>query len=44
MAQNRIEALDEARQAVEQIVLPCSQPIELMPRTLEVLEAQVGAL
>ncbi len=41
VAQNRIEALDEARHAVEEIVLPCGQPIELLPRTLEVLEAQV---
>eukprot|EP00884_Botryococcus_braunii_P022841 jgi/Botrbrau1/9240/Bobra.180_1s0002.1 len=41
VAQNRMEALDEARHAVEEIVLPCGQPIELLPRTLEVLEAQV---
>lgn len=40
-ARNRQDALDEARQAVEEIVLPCGQAIELLPRTLEVLEAQV---
>lgn len=37
------EALEEAVQAIEAIVLPLQQPVELLPRAVSVLEAQVGA-
>lgn len=35
------DALDEALIAVEQIVIPRQQPIELLPRTAELLDMQV---
>ena len=35
------DAVDEARIAVEQIVIPRQQPIELLPRTQQLLEIQV---
>ena len=40
-AESHSEALEEARIAVESIVLPRQQPIELMPRAEDVVEAQV---
>lgn len=36
------DALDEALVAVEQIVIPRQQPIELLPQTAELLEVQVS--
>eukprot|EP00891_Asterochloris_glomerata_P001828 jgi/Astpho2/1828/e_gw1.00038.58.1_t len=39
-AESHSEALEEARIAVESIVLPRQQPIELMPRAEDVVEAQ----
>ncbi len=41
VAENRKDALEEARLAVEEIVLPCGQAIELLPRAPDVLQAQV---
>ena len=35
------DALDEALIAVEQVVIPRQQPIELLPRTAELLDMQV---
>lgn len=35
------DALDEALIAVEQVVIPRQQPIELLPRTPELLDMQV---
>ena len=37
---DEIEALEEARLAVEQIVIPKSQPVELLPRTAKVRKMQ----
>ncbi|KAK9824105.1 hypothetical protein WJX72_007767 [[Myrmecia] bisecta] len=42
VAQNSTDALEEARLAMEQIVLPRGQPIELLPRAAEVLEMQIA--
>ncbi len=39
-AQDEIEALEEARLAVEQIVLPKGQPVELLPRSAKVRKMQ----
>ena len=36
------DAMDEALVAVEQIVIPRQQPIELLPRTPELLDMQVS--
>lgn len=36
------DAVDEARIAAEQIVIPRQQPIELLPRTQRLLDAQVN--
>ena len=36
------DAMDEALIAVEQVVLLRQQPIELLPRTPELLDMQVG--
>lgn len=36
------DALDEALIAVEQVVIPRQQPIELLPRTAELLDMQVA--
>ena len=35
-------AMDEAIIAIEQVVIPRNQPIELLPRPAEILEMQVG--
>ena len=43
VAENRSEALEEARLAVEQIVLRRKQPIELLPRSPDVILLQVRA-
>jgi predicted RNA-binding protein Jag len=37
---DEIEALEEARLAVEQIVIPKGQPVELLPRTAIVRKMQ----
>jgi len=37
---DEIEALEEARLAVEQIVLPRKQPVELLPRSAKVRKMQ----
>ena len=44
VAENRSEALEEARLAVEQIVLRRKQPIELLPRSPDVIQLQVRAV
>ena len=44
VAENRSEALEEARLAVEQIVLRRRQPIELLPRSPDVILLQVRAV
>lgn len=36
------DAMDEALIAVEQVVIPRHQPIELLPRTPELLDMQVS--
>lgn len=36
--------LDEALIAVERVVVPRKQPIELLPRTPELLDLQVGVV
>lgn len=41
-AENQHDALEEARLAVEEIVLPRSQVIELLPRSRTVIELQVS--
>jgi hypothetical protein len=38
--ENELEALEEARLAVEQIVLPKGQPVELLPRSSKVRKMQ----
>ncbi|MGF1514055.1 MAG: R3H domain-containing nucleic acid-binding protein [Elainellaceae cyanobacterium] len=38
--EDEIEALEEARLAVEQIVLPNGQPVELLPRSAEIRKMQ----
>jgi predicted RNA-binding protein Jag len=38
--EDEIEALEEARLAVEQIVLPKGQPVELLPRSPKVRKMQ----
>ncbi|NET31834.1 MAG: AAA family ATPase [Cyanothece sp. SIO1E1] len=38
--ENEIEALEEARLAVEQIVIPKGQPVELLPRSAKVRKMQ----
>ncbi|KAI7843577.1 hypothetical protein COHA_002819 [Chlorella ohadii] len=40
-AANQRDALEEARLAVEQIVIPQSQPVELLPRDADTIELQV---
>ena len=35
------DAVDEAQMAVEQIVIPTQQPIELLPQTPELIDVQV---
>jgi predicted RNA-binding protein Jag len=37
---DEIEALEEARLAVEQIVIPKGQPVELLPRSSQVRKMQ----
>jgi predicted RNA-binding protein Jag len=37
---DEIEALEEARLAVEQIVIPTGQPVELLPRSAKVRKMQ----
>jgi hypothetical protein len=37
---SEIDALEEARRAVEQIVLPLGQPVELLPRSAKVRKMQ----
>jgi hypothetical protein len=39
-SEDEIEALEEARLAVEQIVIPKSQPVELLPRSPKVRKMQ----
>lgn len=41
-ARNETEALEEARQAIEKIVLPTMKPIELLPRVKEVVAKQAA--
>lgn len=43
-ARNEAEALEEARLAVEKIVLPSNKPIELLPRAQEILEKQAALI
>lgn len=43
VADNKADALEEARLAVEEIVIPRQQPIELLPRSPSVLELQVAS-
>lgn len=43
-ARNEAGALDEAREAVEQIVKETGNPVELLPRAPKVLEAQKAML
>jgi predicted RNA-binding protein Jag len=38
--EDEIEALEEARLAVEQIVIPKGQPVELLPRSAKVRKMQ----
>lgn len=38
---NEAEALEEAQQALEKVVLPTRQPIELLPRTKEIILQQI---
>ncbi len=42
VVENTAEALEEARLAVEDIVLTRKQAVELLPRTPSVIEHQVG--
>jgi hypothetical protein len=37
---NQIEALEEVRLAVERVVIPLSQPVDLLPRSAQVREIQ----
>jgi predicted RNA-binding protein Jag len=37
---DEIEALEEARLAVEQIVIPTGQPVELLPRSAKIRKMQ----
>jgi predicted RNA-binding protein Jag len=39
-SEDEIEALEEARLAVEQIVIPKGQPVELLPRSAKVRKMQ----
>lgn len=41
-AGNEAEALEEAAQAIEKVVLPTMKPIELLPRSAEVLAKQIN--
>jgi hypothetical protein len=41
-AGNEAEALEEAAQAIEKVVLPTLKPIELLPRSAEVLAKQAN--
>ena len=41
-AGNEAEALEEAAQAIEKVVLPTMKPIELLPRSAEVLAKQIS--
>ena len=38
--EDEIEALEEARLAVEQVVLPNGQPVELLPRSADIRKMQ----
>jgi hypothetical protein len=38
--ENEIDALEEARRAVEQVVIPKGQPVELLPRSASVRKMQ----
>lgn len=40
-ASNEAEALEEAQEALEKVVLPTMKPIELLPRTLDVVMKQI---
>lgn len=39
--EDEVDALEEARLAIEQIVIPKSQPVELLPRSLEIIALQI---
>ena len=39
-ASNEAEALEEAQEALEKVVLPTMKPIELLPRTVDVVRKQ----
>ncbi|KAH7284861.1 hypothetical protein KP509_34G074300 [Ceratopteris richardii] len=39
--EDEVDALEEARLAIEQIVIPKGQPVELLPRSLEIIESQI---
>eukprot|EP00250_Pteridium_aquilinum_P015802 c22769_g1_i1 orf=859-3015(-) len=39
--EDEVDALEEARLAIEQIVIPKSQPVELLPRSFEIIACQV---
>jgi len=41
-ASNEAEALEEAAQAIEKVVLPTMKPIELLPRSAQVLAKQIS--
>ena len=43
-ASNEIEALEEAQEALEKVVLPTMKPIELMPRSAEVVKRQIALI
>jgi predicted RNA-binding protein Jag len=39
-ADDELEALEEARLAVEQVVIPTGQPVELLPRSAKIRKMQ----
>lgn len=39
--EDEVDALEEARLAIEQIVIPKSQPVELLPRSFEIIACQM---
>lgn len=39
--EDEVDALEEARLAIEQIVIPKSQPVELLPRSFEIVACQM---
>ncbi|CAM6095756.1 unnamed protein product [Calypogeia fissa] len=40
-SEDKIDALEEARLAIEQFVIPYGQPVELLPRTSEIMALQI---